>query len=517
MIHTTGDIRSKNRHSVFPAPRQPAREPIVTPAPRLRFAPSPTGHLHVGGGRTALFNWLYARRYGGVFVLRIEDTDAARSSREMIEGILDGLRWLGLDWDEGPDVGGSHAPYFQSERFDRHRAVANQLVQGRRAYYCECDADLLRREREAAKQEGREWKYDRRCLAKPTAFEGAPNRARAVRFLVPDGHARVDDLVHGPIEFDYEHIEDFVLVRSDGQPTYQLSVVVDDMEMAITHVVRGDDHISNTPKQALLYSAIGAPLPAFAHVPLILGSDKKRLSKRHGATSVAEYRRLGYLPEAMVNFLALLGWSPGSNQELFSHEELIHTFSLEGISGSSAVFDPEKLDWLNGQHLSKLGPDELARRLEPMMREASLWHEAFADERREWFQRALELLKPRARRLGDFVERGRYLFSDDVSYAPAAVAKHLAGPGLAGHVEALATAFERVNGFDPAALEHTLRSVAEARQVKAATLIHAARVAVTGEAVSPSLFDVLALVGRERTLVRLGALTTFLRARQDHA
>jgi glutamyl-tRNA synthetase len=263
---------------------------------RVRFAPSPTGYLHVGGARTALFNWLYARRHGGTFVLRIEDTDAERSSDEMVDGILDGLRWLGLDWDEGPLVDGPVGPYFQSQRIDRHRAAAQRLVEAGRAYYCYCTTDVLKAKREAAEQEGGAWRYDRTCARLSAAEIAANDRAgkpRAVRFRVPEGVTRFDDLVHGPIEFDGAHIEDFVLLRSDGHPTYQLSVVSDDVEMRITHVIRGDDHISNTPKQILLYRALDAPVPAFAHVPLILGTDKKRLSKRHGATSVTEYARKG--------------------------------------------------------------------------------------------------------------------------------------------------------------------------------------------------------------------------------
>src|SRR5262245_15851133 len=312
---------------------------------RVRFAPSPTGYLHVGGARTALFTWLLARRYGGVFVLRIEDTDLERSTPEMVEGILDGMRWLGLDWDEGPIVGGSFGPYFQSERLDRHRAMAAELVKARKAYYCYCTPEELKAKREAAAGGG--WMYDRTCLKltpSEIATREAAHRPRAVRFLVPEGATRFEDLVHGPIEFDGANIEDFVILRADGHPTYQLSVVSDDVEMKITHVVRGDDHISNTPKQILLYRAIGAEVPRFAHVPRILGPDKKRLSKRHGATSVMEYARQGYLPEAMFNFLALLGWSPGGNQELFTRDELVRAFALEGISGGNAVFNPEKLD-----------------------------------------------------------------------------------------------------------------------------------------------------------------------------
>ena len=300
--------------------------------PRVRFAPSPTGYLHVGGARTALFNWLLARRHGGVFVLRIEDTDVERSSWEMVAGIVDGLRWLGLDWDEGPDVGGPHAPYFQSQRLEKYREQAQALVRDGKAY----------------------------------ADEGA------VRFKVPPGQTTFTDLVHGPVKFENEHIENFVILRSDGHPTYHLSVVVDDIDMAISHVVRGDDHISNTPKQVLLYEAFGKPVPSFAHVPLILGPDKKRLSKRHGATSVMEYPRLGYLPEAMVNFLALLGWNPGGDRELLSRDELISLFTLEGISGGNAVFNTDKLDWFNQQHIGRLPATTLLERIEPRLREARL-------------------------------------------------------------------------------------------------------------------------------------------------
>ena len=324
--------------------------------PRVRFAPSPTGYLHVGGARTALFNWLFARRHGGIFVLRIEDTDAQRSTAESMQGILDGLRWLGLGWDEGPDIGGPYGPYFQSERSDRHRAAAERLLKSGAAYYCYCTADELKAKREAGEREHGGWIYDRTCASlSPDEVASRESRgmARAIRFRVPAGITRFDDLVHGPIEVDGATIEDLVIVRSDGHPTYNLSVVSDDVEMQITHVVRGDNHISNTPKQLLLYQALGAEVPAFAHVPLILGSDKKRLSKRHGATSVMEYARQGYLPEGMVNFLALLGWSPGAIRN-FTARELADAFDLKGISGGHAVFNVEKLDWFNQQHLLRL-------------------------------------------------------------------------------------------------------------------------------------------------------------------
>src|SRR5687768_4429184 len=347
---------------------------------RVRFAPSPTGYLHVGGARTALFNWLFARAHGGTFVLRIEDTDAGRSSWDMVQGIVDGLRWLGMDWDEGPDIGGPHQPYFQSQRLEQYRAMADRLVAEGCAYFCYCSADTLNAKRQAAEAAGGGWMYDRACRTLPPdeiARLEAAGAPRAVRFLVPEGATAFEDVVHGAIRFDNANIEDFVVLRSDRQPTYHLSVVADDIDMAITHVVRGDDHVSNTPKHVLLYQAFAAPPPEFAHVPLILGSDRKRLSKRHGATSVMEYQRMGYLPEAMVNFLSLLGWSPGGDRELLVREELVGAFTLEGISGGNAVFNPEKLDWFNQQHIMRLPIDELTGRVAPLLRAAGLWSDEF--------------------------------------------------------------------------------------------------------------------------------------------
>jgi len=425
--------------------------------PRLRFAPSPTGYLHVGGARTALFNWLYARRHGGTFILRIEDTDVERSQAEMVTGILDGLRWLGIDWDEGPEVGGPHAPYYQSQRLERYRAAAKQL------------------------------------LDSGHAFEDGG----AIRFKVPPGKTAFIDSVHGPIEFDNEHIESFVILRSDTHPTYHLSVVVDDIDMAITHVVRGDDHISNTPKQVLLYNAFGKTPPLFAHVPLIMGADKQRLSKRHGATSVMEYEKQGYLPEAMFNFLALLGWGTGSNDELFTRDELIQRFNLEGISGGNAVFNTEKLDWFNHQHLLKLSDRELITRL-------GLVGNA------EWLGKVLALLRPRCKKLTDFPDQITPFFVDPTSYDAEGVKKHLSAPESLGNLLALLEAFAVTPEWSEVALEKCLRDLAEARSTKAGALIHGTRLAMTGRMVSPGLFEMAALLGRETVLRRLERLATTL-------
>jgi glutamyl-tRNA synthetase len=475
-------------------------------APRLRFAPSPTGYLHVGGARTALFNWLYVRRHGGVFILRIEDTDVERSSADMVTGILESMTWLGLNWDEGPGVGGPHGPYFQSGRLDRYRAAAARLVASGHAYYCYCNPADLRARREAAEAAGTAGMYDRTCrslTADQIRRHEAAGTPRAVRFLVPEGRTIVHDLVHGPIDFDRATIEDFVILRSDGHPTYHLSVVVDDVEMAITHVVRGDDHISNTPKQVLLYEAMGASLPAFAHVPLILGPDKKRLSKRHGATSVGEYETQGYLAEAMVNFLALLGWSPGGDREVFTREELVERFALEGISGGNAVFNPEKLDWFNQQHIMRLPAAEILSRLRAEFDAAGFapGHRDPADQAR--LERIVNLLKPRAKKLADIVSQSKPFLAATIDYDDAAVHKHLADPALRAHLAAWRDELGRVEPFDSATLEAALRAMAGARGIKAGVLIHATRVAVTGQAVSPGLFEVLELVGRERVVARL--------------
>ena len=430
--------------------------------PRLRFAPSPTGYLHVGGARTALFNWLYARRHGGVFVLRIEDTDVERSSEEMVTGILDGLRWLGLDWDEGPDVDGPHAPYFQSARLAQYRAAAEGLLATGHAF----------------RDEG------------------------AIRFRVPPGKTTFADLVHGSIEFDNEHIESFVILRSDGHPTYHLSVVVDDIDMEITHVVRGDDHVSNTPKQVLLYQAFGKPAPQFAHVPLIMGPDKKRLSKRHGATSVMEYERQGYIAEGMVNFLALLGWSPGGDEELFTTRELIDRFTLEGISGGNAVFNTEKLDWFNHQHLLRLPDEELLTRLVPLLEGAGWWRQTLTTSEFPWIGRILSLLRPRAKKLTDYVDGLRPFLAEPRDYDAEAIDKYVQLPGMPDHMAALRDLF-RDAPFDEASLEQRIRSLAGERGLKAAALIHVTRIAMTGRMISPGLFEMLVLLGRDRVVERM--------------
>ncbi len=472
-------------------------------ATRVRFAPSPTGYLHVGGARTAIFNWLYARRHGGAFVLRIEDTDEERSSDAVVRAILDGMAWLGMAPDEGP--------FFQTAARDRHAADARRLLAEGKAYRCFCDAETIRAERASMEARGETYRYPRRCLSIPapeSERRAAAGETFAVRFRVPPETVAWDDAVHGPTAFEASLLEDLVLLRSDGTPTYNLSVVSDDVAMRITHVVRGDDHISNTPKQILIYRALGHEPPVFAHLPLILGADKKRLSKRHGATSVLEYRDRGILPDAMFNFLALLGWSPGDDRQKMTREEMIAAFDLSGVGKSGAVFDLQKLLWLNGQYLAALPVEAVEAEVVPRLRAAGLWDASWSGERRPWLLRVLAILQPRCRTFEAFAEEGRPLLdpSDDFPYDAEAERKHLALPDLRRRLTVLRDRWSALPGWDEAGLEEVLRRLAEAEGVAAGKLIHPVRLAVTGRGASPGLFEILALLGRDRALRRLDRL-----------
>jgi glutamyl-tRNA synthetase len=473
----------------------------MTSTSRLRFAPSPTGYLHVGGARTALFNWLYARRYGGQFLLRVEDTDKARSTDESTRAIFEGLSWLGLDWDE--------EVVYQGANLERHRADVQRLLDSEHAYRCFCTTarlDEMRREAEARREA---FRYDRRCLRLDAAEierRVAAGEPHVVRFLMPEGETGWDDVVHGQITFPNADIGegDFIILRSDRTPIYNMAVVSDDIAMRITLVMRGDDHISNTPKQILLYRALGAELPQFAHLPMIHGLDGKKLSKRHGATAVADYQHQGILPEAMVNFLALLGWSPGDDIEVMTVEEMIGRFSTDGLLRKAAVFDPQKLEWMNGQHLTLMPADRLETRVTPVLVAAGL---ATAEElggRRAWYHSLLGLLKVRARTIDDIVRQAEPYFREEITYDPDAVAKQW--KDRKATVEILTAVRDRLVGLDdwtPEALDASLRSLAEARGLAAGKLFQPLRVALTGVSVSPGIFDVLALLGRERSLQRI--------------
>ena len=472
---------------------------------RVRFAPSPTGELHIGGARPALFNWLFARNQGGKFILRIEDTDVKRSSAELVDRILEGLGWLGLKWDE--------EPFFQSHRFNLYQKTAQQLFQKGKAYHCYCHPEELAEERRKAQEKHKLWKYDRRCLKLSSAEREEKERkglSKAVRFLVPPGKTIFQDLIRGKIEIEHQNIEDFILLRSDNLPTYHLSVVVDDISMKINYVIRGEDHLSNTPKQILLYSALGKEPPKFAHLPLILGPDRSRLSKRHGATSVLSYRSQGFLPEAIVNFLALLGWSPGDDRTLISRQELIQLFSLKQVSKTNAVFDIQKLEWLNSQYISKTPAEELFTLVKEELKKANLWQDELQESKRDWFIRLIELLKPRAKRLSDFARDGLPFLSDKYKYKEQAIEKHLKLPSLKLYIKELLENFSRMESFGEVEVERVLRETAYRLDIKAAPLIHATRLALTGQAVSPSIFEVLELMGKEKTIARLQRLLDFL-------
>lgn len=463
----------------------------------MRFAPSPTGHLHIGAARTAIYNWLFARHYQGKFILRIEDTDVERSSEEMSQGIIDGLRWLGLDWDEGP--------MFQSQRLNLYQERAEELVRLEQAYPCFCLPAEIQERKSAKEAAGEYWEYDRRCLKlTPTERDRCENegRARAIRFNVPEADIHYRDLLHGPITVNSESIEDFVLLRSDGLPTYHLSVVVDDIELEITHVIRGDDHISNTPKQILLYRAFGAPLPAFAHQSLILGPDRKKLSKRHGVTSVLKFRDEGILALALLNYLAQMSWSPGE-ERIYSVEEMVEKFNLEKRSGGNPVFDMAKLEWLNGQLISQMAADELMPLVKAALEQAGLWQDSFETVKKDWFLKLLGLLQERSRKVSDFPGGARPFLSDDFPYDKEAVEKHLQNERLEGLIPKLKEDFSGMDSFSAVEIEQVLRLRAENEEVKAALLIHAARVLVLGMGVSPGIFDVLELVGRVKTIERL--------------
>lgn len=465
---------------------------------RVRFAPSPTGDLHVGGVRTALFNYLFARHNGGKFLLRIEDTDRERSTPEAIQVILDGLAWLGIHPDE-PVV-------YQSQGIDRHRQAALQILWSGLGYRCFCNPEELTSKREAARARGKPFKYDRACLGMaPDEIEAklAAGIPWAVRVRVPNEDLTFEDGVHGAVKILGLDLEDFVLLRGDGTPTYMLAVVVDDADMGITHIIRGDEHLLNSPKQALIYKALGRPIPQFAHVPLILGTDKKKLSKRHGATSITWFKEQGYRPEAMINFLGLLGWSPGDDRNVISLSELIELFGIDGINPSGAVFDEQKLRWLNGQYLSGRSFGEVEAAVMELAAAAVADGRLEAIPHEEYLARVWELLKSRIYLLNDLFTTTLYMFRDPTSYDEKGVKKHFGGEHIAGRLRVLAGDFGSVETFDATRIEEVVRKRAEEWGVSAGALIHPLRLAVSGTTVGPGLFEMLELLGKEVVVRRI--------------
>jgi glutamyl-tRNA synthetase len=458
---------------------------------RTRFAPSPTGYLHIGGARTALFNLLFARHHGGAFILRIEDTDRERSTPEAIEAIIESLKWLDLAWDEGP--------FFQTQRFDLYKEKVRELLAAGKAYPCTCTAAELEQKRQAAMKEKRKPMYDGTCRPPdgviPPLPEGKPY---TIRFRGPrEGTTIVEDLVKGPVAFENRELDDLIIARSDGTPTYNFCVVVDDIDMGVTHIIRGDDHLANTPRQILLYQALGRTPPAFAHVPLILGLDKARLSKRHGATSVTAYRDMGYFPEALSNYLVRLGWSHG-DQEIFSRAELIEKFALENVGKSAGIFNPEKLLWLNAHYLKTRPLSQLADDVVPFI-EAKGYP---LPPDKKWRERMVATLQERAKTLVELVELAYFYLSDDIKYDEKAANKFLT-PEIRGPLSELIEKLDTLKDFDEKSIEAAFTEVLSRHNLQLGKLAQPVRVALTGTPVSPGIYEVLAVLGKERAMKRL--------------
>ncbi len=473
---------------------------------RVRFAPSPTGFLHMGGSRTALLNWLFARHEGGSFILRIEDTDRERSTPEYLNAILQDLRWLGLDWDEGPECGGDFGPYLQSERSGSYGPHVEELLKTGQAYRCFCSPEEIEERRSRAQAADGGWIYDRKCLGLSDDEREAMlagGRPSVVRFRVPAGKTSFDDMVLGRIEFDNAELDDLVIVRQDGTPTYNFAVVVDDLEMAITHVIRGADHISNTPRQIVIWEALGHEPPTFGHQPLVLAPDKQVMSKRRGAIAIGEYRRRGYLPEAVVNYMALLGWSYEGDQEFFSLDDLLQNFDTGSVSKRPASFDPDKLDWMNTQWLKRLDVPERTERVIPFLRVEGLLPEELTPEDRSHLEKIVELIDDRLKVLTDIVELAGFFLAPDVVYDKIAVSKVLAKPGADEILVGLHLVLSECPDFQPETLEGALRKFAEDAGLSLGKVVQPLRVALTGRTASPGIFETLSLLGREVSLERI--------------
>lgn len=467
---------------------------------RVRFAPSPTGALHLGGGRTALFNWLFARHNQGKFILRIEDTDRTRSTQEALAAIFDGLEWLGLDWDEGPRAGGNFGPYLQTERLKIYQNYVQQLLAEGKAYYCFCSPEELAEKRKQAEARKEAPRYDGKCRKlsgeeiKKSKDSGLPC---VIRFFLPAGQTTVvEDMIRGKVEFENDVLDDFVILKSDGFPTYNFAAVVDDHLMEITHVIRGDDHLSNTPRQILLYQALGWSLPAFAHIPMILGPDKARLSKRHGATSVIEYKDQGYLPEAMLNYIAKLGWGH-KNQEIFSRQELIDLFSLEGVGRNPAIFNFEKLNWLNGHYIRSALPERIVDLCEPLLITAYGNHDLV------YITKVVKLFLDRIKLIPEIVSLTEYFFKDKYSFEEKAVNKYLKDPQTPQILSVLKERLAKVEPFTREEIEKVFKALAEELKVKLGVLIHPCRAQVSGRSETPPMYDVLEVLGKEKVISRL--------------
>ena len=473
---------------------------------RVRFAPSPTGYLHIGGARTALFNWLFAKSQGGKLILRIEDTDTERLKEDSVSQIISSLKWLGLSWDEGPEAGGAYGPYFQSERKDLYTKEINRLVSEGKAYYCFCSSENLEEERAKQRANKQPFRYARTCRDLPQAEVErliAEGHNYSVRIKIPQsGKITVNDLIHGDVTFNLDQFDDFVIMKSNGMPTYNFAVVVDDHLMQISHVLRAEEHLSNTPKQMLIYEACGYEMPKFGHMPMILAPDRSKLSKRHGATSVEEFHEQGYLPEAIVNYLTLLGWAPGNEQEIFSLQDICKEFNFEKMSKKAAVYDTKKLTWMNGQYLSMLPLQEIVASAKPFFVQSGLVDEVWLENNAQYFSELVDVVRVRVKTLLEVVEASAYFFTDIASYDEKGVAKHFNAEAI-GLLESCLNGIDALNDFTTTNLETLYNELAEKHEISLGKLIHPSRLALTGRTVSPGLFDVMLLLGKDKVIERM--------------
>jgi glutamyl-tRNA synthetase len=482
---------------------------------RVRFAPSPTGYLHIGGARTALFNYLFAKHNGGKFVLRVEDTDTERTVEDSAEKMMQAFRWLGLQWDEGPIVGGPAGPYYQSQREDLYRKYAESLVSKGFAYRCYCTPEELKAERQQAIAEKRPAVYSGRCrnlTPEQVAQYEAEGRKPTIRLVTPDtGSTVVHDLVHGEVAFPNEELSDWIIIKSDGFPTYNFACVIDDWLMGITHVIRADEHLSNTPKQMLVYKALSAPMPKFAHVPMILAPDRSKLSKRHGAQTVEEFREKGYFPEAILNYIVLLGWTPpDSEKEILSLDEMIEAFDLSRVSSTASVYDTTKLTWMNGYYMRMLSSDELLARYFPAAVSAGLGTREELSQKKDWLKRVALSLQERAKTMPEMVESSRFYFTAPSEYEPKGERKYFTKPGVSSLLRKGAHVLSQLTDWNAEAEEKAYRDLIEKEGIKAGEIIHPTRLALTGKTAGPSLFEIIDILGKDEVVSRLNAAADYI-------
>ena len=483
---------------------------------RVRFAPSPTGYLHIGGARTALFNWLFAKKYNGKLILRIEDTDTERLKENSVSQILSSLKWLGIDWDEGPEKGGDFGPYFQSQRQEHYTKAAQTLIQENKAYHCFCSVEEIQEEREKQRQDGKPFRYQGKC--RNLSHEEVEDRLKqglpsVIRIKVPDvGQVIVEDIIRGTVSFESEQFDDFIIMKSNGTPAYNFACAVDDNAMQISHVIRAEEHLSNTPKQCLIYRALGYEIPLFAHLSMILAPDRSKLSKRHGATAVGEFQEMGCLPEALVNYLTLLGWSPAEEQsEIISPDQTIPSFSLEKVSKTAAVYDVQKLIWLNGQYITTYQLDSLTLQAIPFFIQAHLITRLEAEEKREYIRNVVRVVRERVRTLGELAEASRYFFQDIVGYDEEGLEKYfIKQEGVAALLTKGRECLNTLEEFDVESTESAYRQLMDELKIKGGIIIHPTRLALTGRTVSPGLFDVMAQLGKRKCLERLDKALEFI-------